>query len=94
MAAPGYGGEHRIVISRDDLMDELIVQVEYEDIVHADAIPGWTAALSGRLRTVLGIGAKVVPVPQRTFDRTEFKARRVIDDRDLHGSLVTGEERS
>src|SRR6202012_6137547 len=59
-------------------------------IVHADAIPGWTAALSGRLRTVLGIGATVVPVPQHTFDRTEFKARRVIDDRDLHGSLVTG----
>jgi phenylacetate-CoA ligase len=90
MAASGYGGEHRIVISRDDMMDELVVQVEYEDIVHADAIPGWTAALSGRLRTVLGIGATVVPVPQRTFDRTEFKARRVIDDRDLHGSLATG----
>ena len=30
-----------------------------------------------------GVGATVVPVPPGTLERTEFKARRVIDDRDL-----------
>jgi len=29
-----------------------------------------------------------VPVPSNTFERTEFKARRVIDRRDLFRELV------
>ncbi|GAA1204033.1 phenylacetate--CoA ligase family protein [Prauserella alba] len=82
MAAHGYGGEHRIVISRDSTMDSLAVQVEYEDAV-SSSLESWVAGIADRLRTVLGVGAKVVPVRQQTFDRTEFKARRVVDDRDL-----------
>jgi phenylacetate-CoA ligase len=39
---------------------------------------------------VLGIGATVVPVPPNTFDRTEFKARRVIDNRDLLREIAGG----
>ncbi|MBB3661378.1 MULTISPECIES: phenylacetate--CoA ligase family protein [Prauserella salsuginis group] len=82
MAAQGYGGEHRIVISRESTMDSLAVQVEYEDAM-ASSLESWAAGIADRLRTVLGVGAKVVPVRQQTFDRTEFKARRVVDDRDL-----------
>jgi len=32
---------------------------------------------------VLGVGAKIALVPPGTLERTEFKARRVVDDRDL-----------
>jgi phenylacetate-CoA ligase len=39
---------------------------------------------------VLGVGAHVVPVRQHTFDRTEFKARRVIDDRELLHRINAG----
>jgi phenylacetate-CoA ligase len=91
MAAPEYGGEHRIVISRSETMDELMVQVEHTTSVAGPNVEAWATAISDRLRTVLGVGAKVVPVPENTFERTEFKARRVIDDRDmlheLNGSL-------
>lgn len=80
MAAAGYGGEHRIVISRESTMDSLAVQVEYDGV--AD-VTSWAGGIAEELRKVLGIGARVVPVAQHTFDRTEFKARRVIDDRDL-----------
>jgi phenylacetate-CoA ligase len=83
MAAPGYGGEHRIVISRGDAMDVLAVQVEHAVDVNDAALAAWVNRISDRLRTVLGVGANVVPVKQFTFDRTEFKARRVIDDRNL-----------
>ena len=83
MAAPGYGGEHRIVISRSDTMDVLTVQVEHASGLDERTVPSWADGISDRLRTVLGVGAVVVPVPQDTFDRTEFKARRVIDDRDM-----------
>jgi len=84
-ALPGYGGEHRIVITRAEAMDELVVRIEL-DAPTAASEPA-TEALRRRaeseLRTVLGVGARVVPVPPGTLERTEFKARRVIDDRDL-----------
>jgi phenylacetate-CoA ligase len=83
MSDPGYGGEHRIVISRDGAMDTLAVQVEHVPALNGAGLDGFGTRISLRLRTVLGIGATVVPVPQFTFDRTEFKARRVIDDRTL-----------
>ncbi|HSZ38643.1 MAG TPA: AMP-binding protein [Trebonia sp.] len=88
MAAPGYGGEHRIIISRAEVMDELVVQVEHAGDMPGAEVAGWAESISGRLRVVLGVGANVIPVQQHTFDRTGFKARRVIDDRDLLGSIA------
>jgi phenylacetate-CoA ligase len=83
MSDPGYGGEHRIVISRGSSMDTLAVQVEHDAAVEHAGLQAWAERISDRLRVVLGVGATVVPVRQNTFDRTDFKARRVIDDRDL-----------
>jgi len=88
MADPGYGGEHRIVISRGTAMDVLAVQVEHRPGIAADARQEWADRLSGRLRHVLGVGANVVPVQHNTLPRSDFKARRVIDDRDLLGEIL------
>jgi phenylacetate-CoA ligase len=88
MADPDYGGEHRIVISRESAMDSLVVQVEHRPGLTAGDHPAWAMRISERLRTVLGVGANVVPVVPNTFDRTEFKARRVIDDRALLRELT------
>lgn len=88
MACDGYGGEHRIVISRTDTMDVLTVEVEHSADVTPPAVGEWTGRISAELRTVLGVGAVVVAVPQNTFDRTEFKARRVVDDRDMFRQLA------
>jgi phenylacetate-CoA ligase len=65
-------------------MDSLVVQVEHQP---GQRLDGWADGLSERLRRVLGVGATVVPVGRGTFERTEFKARRVLDDRDLLRSL-------
>lgn len=89
MADSGYGGEHRIVISRESTMDTLVVQVEHSSDMDGNGRQDWADKLSGRLRTVLGVGAMVVPVAPHTFDRTEFKARRVLDDRNLLDRLGT-----
>jgi phenylacetate-CoA ligase len=83
MAAEGYGGEHRIVISRDSSMDVLTVQVEHRGMAQGVPLDVWAAGIAERLRKVLGVGARVVPVPHQTFSRTDFKARRVVDDREL-----------
>jgi phenylacetate-coenzyme A ligase PaaK-like adenylate-forming protein len=90
MADPDYGGEHRIVITRASAMDTLAVQVEHRPGLASADHDGWTRRLSARLRAVLGVGADVVAVPPNTFDRTEFKARRVIDDRALLHELTGG----
>jgi len=87
MSSPDYGGEHRIVISRTQTMDELTVQVEHADALDDASVGAWAERISSRLRTVLGVGANVVPVRQNTFERSEFKARRVVDDRDMLGQL-------
>jgi phenylacetate-CoA ligase len=85
-SAPGYGGEHRIVITRQHTMDELIVRAEYsaELAERGEAeIARFARKLGEALQKTLGVRAKIEAVPPATFSRTEFKARRVIDDRDL-----------
>ncbi|PWV78704.1 phenylacetate-CoA ligase [Prauserella marina] len=82
MADPEYGGEHRIIISRESIMDTLVVKAEHRAELGTDT-RAWADRLAGKLRAVLGVGATVVPVEQNTFDRTAFKARRVIDDRSM-----------
>ena len=87
---PNYGGEHRIIVSRQDAMDELTVRVEYNrELAGAGgtAVASWRDGAAAELRTVLGVGVTVVPVEPGTLERTEFKARRVIDDRALFRQL-------
>src|SRR6185437_9176278 len=78
----GYGGEHRIVITRDGAMDELLIRIEAD--ATAFVLPGTMRDEAQRqLLRVLGLRAKVEVVPPGTFPRTDFKARRVIDDREV-----------
>jgi phenylacetate-CoA ligase len=90
MSAEGYGGEHRIVISRESAMDELLVQVEFDDAKTTVSQDVFVKRVGEDLRHVLGVGANVVTVAPATFERTEFKARRVVDDRKLFESLERG----
>ena len=86
----GYGGEHRVIISRDGAMDELLVRMEGAADVHTrgdEAVADLGTKAENELRTVLGVRARVEVVEPDVLERTEFKARRVIDDRDLFRSL-------
>ncbi|HEY1329714.1 MAG TPA: phenylacetate--CoA ligase family protein [Casimicrobiaceae bacterium] len=78
----GYGGEHRIVITREGAMDELLIRIEAD--ATANAMPGTMREEAERqLLRMLGLRAKVEVVAPGTFPRTDFKARRVVDDRDV-----------
>lgn len=85
-----YGGEHRIIVAREQTMDTLAVQVEYRAGLDGDAggIERFQAEVAEALRTTLGVSTQVVPKPPDTFERTEFKAQRVIDERALFNELV------
>jgi phenylacetate-CoA ligase len=83
---PGYGGEHRIVITRSGTMDELLLRVEPSVEMEqqgSEALKGFKETVAKRLHTMLGLRSNVEVVACGTFPRTDFKARRVIDDREV-----------
>jgi phenylacetate-CoA ligase len=84
---PDYGGEHRILVSRDRAMDELTVQLEHGPGLDGGRREALRRDAEAKLRATLGVGAKVILVEPGTLERTEFKARRVIDSREVlrHG---------
>jgi phenylacetate-CoA ligase len=81
---PHYGGEHRIVISREAAMDELLLRVEADTATFAqgeDAVARFREEVARRLLKVLGLRTRVEIAAPNSIPRTDFKARRVIDDR-------------
>jgi len=76
----GLSDEFRIVVTRENIMDELTVQVE-PDTAGAHDTNALTNTLQQKLKTVLGLTVQVELLPAGTLERTEFKARRVIDKR-------------
>jgi phenylacetate-CoA ligase len=80
-ALPGYGGEHRILVSREEAMDELTVQVEH--LAEVEDLEALRRRAEAELRRTLGVGARVLLLAPGTLQRTEFKARRVIDSREV-----------
>jgi phenylacetate-CoA ligase len=82
----GYGGEHRIVITRDGAMDELVIRIEADATAYMMPQAMRDEAMRALSKT-LGLRAKVEILPPGTFPRTDFKARRVIDDREVFREL-------
>jgi phenylacetate-CoA ligase len=79
-----YGGEHRILITREGTMDELAVRVEPSDTIWnagADRKEGFRREVAASLQKLLGLRAIVEIAAPNSIERTDFKARRVIDDR-------------
>jgi phenylacetate-CoA ligase len=84
-ATAGFGGEFRVIVTRREAMDELLIRAEYApEHAPAERQDALRAAMRERLRARIGIHPVVELVPQGTLPRTEFKARRVVDDRDLY----------
>ncbi|MBI2561519.1 MAG: phenylacetate--CoA ligase family protein [candidate division NC10 bacterium] len=92
-ATPGVGQEFRIIISRQQVMDELVVQAEYSPEFAGRAVEDpavlrqLQGELEGRFKATLGVRTAVQLVAPDTLPRTEFKARRVIDNRTLFTEL-------
>jgi phenylacetate-CoA ligase len=81
---PHYGGEHRIIISREAAMDELLLRVEADVATFGkggDQVARFRSEVERKLQKVLGLRTLVEIVEPNSIPRTDFKARRVIDDR-------------
>lgn len=86
----GFGDEYRIIITREKAMDELSVQVEYARDVDVVVVPRLKEKLEAELRAS-GLRTVVQMVAPDTLERTEFKAKRVIDKRSLYEEIIRQE---
>jgi phenylacetate-CoA ligase len=75
---------YQIVLTREQGLDEMEVQVEVTQQMFTDkigALQGLHDRLQGALDHVLGIRVRVALVEANTIERSQGKARRVIDRR-------------
>jgi len=85
----GVQPHYQIIVDRQHSMDDLEVWVEVSEELFADEIRRLEALerkIGDELRHVLGISARVKLVEPKTIQRSEGKARRVIDRRDVYNS--------
>ena len=83
----GVTPNYQIIVGRENNTDTLDVNVEMTEKLFADdvkSIERIERKIVSDLRSVLGIGAKVHLVNPKTIVRSEGKAKRVIDKRNLH----------
>jgi phenylacetate-CoA ligase len=86
MAVEGVEPHYQLIVSREGALDELEVQVEVNEAIFSDEIKR-LEVLSRRvesdIKDLLGVSCKVKLVEPKTIQRSEGKAKRVIDKRKL-----------
>ena len=83
----GYPPNYQIIVDRVNNSDTLDVNVELPPEQFSDKvsdIQNKEKSLEAAMRTMLGIGPKVHLMPPHSVERSEGKAKRVIDKRKLH----------
>lgn len=89
LAVEGTLPHYQIVLTRQHGLDDMEVQVEVTPEVFSDkvgALEGLQTRLGKSIEHVLGIRAAVRLVAPNTIQRSEGKARRVIDRRNEGGA--------
>ncbi len=83
----GYPANYQIIVSREHNSDKLEVQVEMTPELFSDSVSEISKRekeLIDALKAMLGIYAKVTLVAPKSITRSEGKAVRVIDNRNLY----------
>ena len=75
-----------MIVEREGNLDKLTVMVEVDERYFSDeirALEGLKNKIAGVLKQALGISVHVKLVEPKTIERSEGKAKRVIDKRNL-----------
>jgi phenylacetate-CoA ligase len=86
----GIGDEFRIIITREKTMDEMIIQAEPTTDADSAIIPELKLKLENELKS-RGLRTVVQMLKPNSLERTEFKARRIIDKRNLYDEILQHE---
>ena len=87
LLAEGFSENYYIRLGRENNNDTFDVYVELRPEQFDDSVKNISAmekSLGGAMRNMIGIGPAVHLVPPKTIQRSEGKAKRVIDERKLH----------
>jgi len=82
MTIQGIGPHYQIVVTTEQFMDRLEVQVELIDgqrLERYGQLQQLTGEIRQKIRTVLQIDVKVTLLNPQTLERTAGKAKRVVD---------------
>ena len=82
----GVAPHYMLIVDRVNSTDRLEVQVELTEEMFSDKvgeIENLRNAISEKIKSVVGVSAKVQLVPPKTIPRSEGKAKRIIDNRKL-----------
>jgi phenylacetate-CoA ligase len=82
LKVPGLSGHYQVVLTRENRLDEMEVMVEAApDAASTDARKAAALRLGQHIKDVIGSSAKVTVSDPGTVERSQGKARRVIDKR-------------
>ena len=86
IAVEGVAPHYQLIITREGTLDVLEVQVEVNEAIFSDEVKG-LEGLARRvehdIKDLLGVSCKVKLVEPKTIQRSEGKAKRVIDQRKI-----------
>ncbi|HNX95017.1 MAG TPA: phenylacetate--CoA ligase [Holophaga sp.] len=86
MEVDGVEPHYQIVVDRQGALDNIEVRVEVDEALFSDemkVLEALSGKIAARMRSILGISAKVTLVEPRSIERSQGKAQRVIDRRHL-----------
>lgn len=86
MGIEGVEPHYQIVVEREGNLDTMSVQVEVSEGLFSDEIrvlENLTRKIQADVKSLLGVTCKVKLVEPRTIQRSEGKAQRVIDNREI-----------
>jgi phenylacetate-CoA ligase len=86
IAVEGVEPHYQLIVTREGALDVLEVQVEVNEAIFSDEVKG-LEGLARRvehdIKDLLGVSCKVKLVEPKTIQRSEGKAKRVIDQRKI-----------
>ncbi len=86
MEMEGTEPHYQIIVDRKGALDDVEIMVEVNERIFTDelgALKGLAERIEQRIRSALGISARITLVEPSTLQRSEGKAKRVIDKRQL-----------
>ena len=87
VSVKGVAPFYMLIVDRVNSTDSLEVQVEIDDAYFTDTVADLERIrneIGEKIKSVVGISAKITLVGAKTLPRSEGKAKRVIDNRKLH----------
>ena len=81
LQVPALSGQYQLEVSREGLLDRLLVRCELRPEAGGADRDAVGAALQGRIKTLCGVTARVEVLHPGALERSQGKARRVVDRR-------------